>query len=185
MARVKGATLRTVPGLAKPAQRALTQAGLTRLEQLTKVTEVEVGGGFTASGHGLVGKYVKRLRRTACHSRSPRKPQSSSTVKHTCHAGGMRRDIKGKPIKAHPGAPTRRSNRPRDVNQLAHLSVKQPTEGPEEPSRSEVSRVMAALGRKGGKIGGVKRAAALSKAERIAIAQEAAQKRWSKRQPAS
>jgi hypothetical protein len=94
----------------------------------------------------------------------------------------MRRDIKGKPIKA-PDTPMRRSSGPRDLNQLARLLVKQPTGGPEEPIQTEVSRVMAALSRKEGKIGGVKRAAALSKAERIAIAQKAARKRWSKRQP--
>jgi hypothetical protein len=45
MARAKGATLTTMPkGLVKPAQRALTQARFSPLEQLTKATEAEVGG---------------------------------------------------------------------------------------------------------------------------------------------
>jgi hypothetical protein len=80
-----------------------------------------------------------------------------------------------------------RPKRSSDPNLLAHQLIREMTEKLEGPrvTDDEVSRVMAALGRKGGKIGGVKRAQALSKAERVAIAQKAAQKRWSKRLPAS
>lgn len=43
--------------LAKPAQRALTQAGYTRLEQLSNVTEAEL-----AQLHGMGPKALKQLR---------------------------------------------------------------------------------------------------------------------------
>jgi phage gp16-like protein len=46
------------------------------------------------------------------------------------------------------------------------------------PSKDEVSRVMAALGRKGGKVGGNARANALTKERRSEIAKAAAKKRW-------
>ena len=46
------------------------------------------------------------------------------------------------------------------------------------PSKDEVSRVMAELGRKGGKVGGAASANALTKERRIEIAQKAAKKRW-------
>jgi hypothetical protein len=47
-----------------------------------------------------------------------------------------------------------------------------------EPNASEISRVMAALGRRGGKIGGKNRAKALSKSQRSEIALKAARARW-------
>jgi hypothetical protein len=46
------------------------------------------------------------------------------------------------------------------------------------PSKDEISRVMAALGRKGGKVGGAARANALTKERRSEIAKDAAKKRW-------
>jgi hypothetical protein len=51
--------------------------------------------------------------------------------------------------------PKRLSNkRPADVNQLAHFLVEQSTaekeEQPVQPTKSEISRIMAAMGRKGG-----------------------------------
>ena len=46
------------------------------------------------------------------------------------------------------------------------------------PSKDEVSRVMSALGRKGGKVGGKARANALTKERRSEIAKSAAKKRW-------
>lgn len=51
------------------------------------------------------------------------------------------------------------------------------------PSQSEISRVMSALGRKGGKIGGKKRAASLSPEKRREIALKAARSRWDKKAP--
>ena len=45
-------------GLAKPAQRALTGAGYTRLEQLAKVSEAEI-----KKLHGMGPKAMGQLRR--------------------------------------------------------------------------------------------------------------------------
>jgi hypothetical protein len=69
-----------------------------------------------------------------------------------------------------------------DVNQLAHHLVKMSTEGvADEPSDDEVHRVMAALGRRGGKIGGKARAASMSPERRRAIALKAARARWNRK----
>jgi hypothetical protein len=67
-----------------------------------------------------------------------------------------------------------------DVNQLAHHLVKRTTESVEQapPSDSEISRVMAELGRRGGKIGGRARADSMTAARRKEIAQKAARSRW-------
>jgi len=75
--------------------------------------------------------------------------------------------------------------RPADVNQLAHFlgaesTRDRPALNGDSPSQSEVSRVMAALGRKGGKIGGTNRAKALTPTQRREIALKAARARWDK-----
>jgi hypothetical protein len=59
------------------------------------------------------------------------------------------------------------------------------TERLEEPkvTDAEVSRVMAAMGRKGGKIGGRRRAESLSDVQRKEIARQAARARWDKQSP--
>jgi hypothetical protein len=79
-------------------------------------------------------------------------------------------------------APAKAEKRPTDVNQLAHFLGEQSTKEAEsngtEPTESEISRVMAALGRKGGKIGGAARAANLTPARRRSIALKAARARW-------
>jgi hypothetical protein len=49
-----------------------------------------------------------------------------------------------------------------------------------EPSKSEISRVMSALGRRGGKIGGKARMKTMTQEERSQIAFKAAQARWKK-----
>ncbi|MGO9259681.1 MAG: histone H1 [Bryobacteraceae bacterium] len=75
-----------------------------------------------------------------------------------------------------------------DMNQLAHHQIRMQTEavpGPvaiveTPPSRSEISRVMAELGRRGGRIGGKARANGLSPERRREIALKAARKRWDK-----
>jgi DNA-directed RNA polymerase alpha subunit len=46
------------PGLAKPAQRALTKAGYSRLEQFTKLSEEEV-----LQLHGMGPKALDQIRR--------------------------------------------------------------------------------------------------------------------------
>ena len=69
-----------------------------------------------------------------------------------------------------------------DVNQIAHRSIQKMAEAAELPKPkavpSEVSRVMAAMGRKGGKIGGTRRAANMTEAERSNAAAAAARARW-------
>jgi hypothetical protein len=47
-------------------------------------------------------------------------------------------------------------------------------------SDSEISRVMAAMGRRGGKIGGKRRLTTMTAQERKDVAKKAAQARWSK-----
>jgi len=48
-------------------------------------------------------------------------------------------------------------------------------------TKSDISRVMAELGRRGGKIGGKKRAEGMPKERRIEIALKAARSRWDKK----
>lgn len=72
--------------------------------------------------------------------------------------------------------------RPTDVNQLARHMVElmtEPTE-PAEPTKEEMSKVMAALGRRGGKIGGKRRLETMTDEERSAVALKAARARWKK-----
>lgn len=45
---------------------------------------------------------------------------------------------------------------------------------------SEISRVMAAMGRKGGKVGGKRRMVTMTPEQRREVAQHAAQARWGK-----
>jgi hypothetical protein len=72
--------------------------------------------------------------------------------------------------------------RPTDVNQLAHLLGRMSTDPKDapDPTKADISRVMAVLGRKGGKIGGKKRAANMSPERRSEIALKAARSRWAK-----
>lgn len=77
------------------------------------------------------------------------------------------------------------SKRPRDVNQLAHLLVEQSTAqtevSPQPPTvTASVSEYMAAIGRKGGQIGGKRRLSTLTKKDRHDIASAAAKARWQK-----
>lgn len=78
--------------------------------------------------------------------------------------------------------------RPTDVNQLAHFLVSQTTGDSEEPkavpapSKSEISRIMSAMGRKGGKKSAKARMEKISPHERSRIALKAAQARWAKQQ---
>jgi hypothetical protein len=75
---------------------------------------------------------------------------------------------------------------PRDVNQMAKLTVEMSAQALEESPRaktekltkSEISRVMAEMGRKGGKIGGKRKLETLSRERRQEIALNAARARW-------
>jgi hypothetical protein len=77
------------------------------------------------------------------------------------------------------------SKRPRDVNQIAHRLVEQSTAQPEVSLQTptvtaSVSEYMAAIGRKGGQIGGKRRLSTLTAYERKIIASAAAKARWNK-----
>jgi hypothetical protein len=83
--------------------------------------------------------------------------------------------------------PKRISKRPSDVNQAAFQMVQRSTgesepkaEKPVNPTKSDISRVMSAMGRKGGKVGGKRRLVTLTSEERTQIAQKAAETRWAK-----
>ncbi len=71
------------------------------------------------------------------------------------------------------------TNRPRDLNQLAAALVDAATnEDAPEPVDDGKDPAAIALGRKGGKVGGPARAAALTPARRKEIAQKAVAARW-------
>jgi len=61
---------------------------------------------------------------------------------------------------------------------MVQRSVTQPEAEPETATKSEISRVMAEMGRKGGKIGGKKRLETMTAEQRSQIALKAAQARW-------
>jgi hypothetical protein len=81
----------------------------------------------------------------------------------------------------------RRSSKklPKDPNQLAHEIVRLSTEEPEgqeqPPEKSEISKYLSEIGRKGGLKGGKARAETLTAERRKEIAQGAAKNRWSKK----
>jgi hypothetical protein len=85
--------------------------------------------------------------------------------------------------------PKRISTRPSDVNQAAFQMVQRSTaeSEPEKPnkkppraSKAEISRVMSAMGHRGGKIGGKASLVTMTPEERRERALQAAKARWSK-----
>jgi len=82
--------------------------------------------------------------------------------------------------------PKRLSNRPTDINQDAFQMVRRSTgtenreTQPPKVSQSDISRVMAAMGRKGGKIGGKRRLTTMTPEQRREVALKAAKTRWAK-----
>ncbi len=76
----------------------------------------------------------------------------------------------------------KRISKPMDMNQAAFQMVRRSTGTADPPkvTASEVSRVMAAMGRKGGKIGGKRRLEAMTPEQRREVAMKAAKTRWSK-----
>jgi len=76
--------------------------------------------------------------------------------------------------------PKRISNRSSDVNQAAFQMAQRSVLGSESglASKSEISRVMAEMGRKGGKIGGKRRLETMTPEQRSQVALKAAQTRW-------
>jgi hypothetical protein len=94
----------------------------------------------------------------------------------TCHAESMARKTPAKQTAKKPKTP-------RDMNQLAHQLVRESrepheVESPVNATPLEISRVMSEMGRRGGRIGGKKRAASLSPEKRREIALKAARCRW-------
>ena len=73
----------------------------------------------------------------------------------------------------------------RDINESAFQMVRRSTGTDAAPKQSEISRVMSAMGRKGGKIGGKRRMQTMSAEERSAVAAKAANTRWAKPDKAS
>jgi hypothetical protein len=78
-----------------------------------------------------------------------------------------------------------KGKRPRDPNQLAAWTVavstgQIPTPEPESAlvPPTDLSAYMAAIGRKGGQIGGKRRLKTMTKAERSKVAAKAAKARW-------
>src|SRR5260370_40310642 len=98
-------------------------------------------------------------------------------------------------MKKKAGKPKKRANlrnpnskRPTDVNQISHLLVQRSTQEAAkattesaEPTQDEISRVMAALVRRGGQIGGKKRSESLSPEQRREIALKTARAKSDKR----
>jgi hypothetical protein len=82
-----------------------------------------------------------------------------------------------------------KGKRPRDPNQLAKWIVEQSTSEAPQPQEVQpqpsapvnLSEYMAAIGRKGGQIGGKRRLKTMTKAQRSKVAARAARARWKKR----
>jgi hypothetical protein len=74
------------------------------------------------------------------------------------------------------------AKRPTDVNQLAHFLVGQSTAEPAlMPTKSEISRIMAEMGRRGGKKSAKARMKKIAPEVRSEIALKAAKARWAKK----
>jgi hypothetical protein len=82
-------------------------------------------------------------------------------------------------------APKKAKALPIDINQRMHLLGDRSTQQTEaklpEPTKEEISRVMSALGQRGGQKGGKRRMETMTQAERSAVAFKAAQARWGKK----
>lgn len=79
----------------------------------------------------------------------------------------------------------RRNRRPKDMNQPTHRLVELTTAEPDPVAAANppavISEYMAAIGRKGGRIGGKRRLRTLTAKERTRIAKQAAKARWTTR----
>ena len=75
-----------------------------------------------------------------------------------------------------------RDDQPAGINQAAYQMVRPSTQTDPDPkvSRSEISRVMAAMGHRGGRIGGKRRMETMTAAQRREVASKAAKTRWAK-----
>jgi hypothetical protein len=77
-----------------------------------------------------------------------------------------------------------KGKRPRDPNQLAKWIVEHSTAeekpAPSTPTAPSISAYMAAMGRKGGQVGGKRRLITMTPEQRTIAAQKAAGARWAK-----
>jgi hypothetical protein len=75
---------------------------------------------------------------------------------------------------------------PKDFNEFGRYFVELTTaaaeqnEPPPQPTKSELSKVMRALGHRGGKIGGKRRMETMTPEQRSTVALKAARARWGK-----
>jgi hypothetical protein len=73
----------------------------------------------------------------------------------------------------------RNTRHPKDINQAAHAMVARSTgQDDPEPTKSEISRFMAAMGRKGGKASAKKRMTTTTQEQRSNSASALANARW-------
>jgi hypothetical protein len=80
------------------------------------------------------------------------------------------------------------TKRPVDINQVANFLVRQTTEDrpfvahtePKKTVPQAISRVMAQMGSRGGKIGGKRRLVTMTPEQRSQVASDAAKVRWAK-----
>jgi hypothetical protein len=80
-----------------------------------------------------------------------------------------------------------KDSRPKDINQLAHHLVQLSTSEPlpqeittpvQVATPADISRIMAEMGRRGGRIGGKRRLETMTKTERRKVAIKGAKARW-------
>ena len=87
--------------------------------------------------------------------------------------------------------PNTHTKRPKDVNQWARQMVEESTRDvkesalPTPPRGAQISAFMAEMGRKGGRIGGKRRAERMTPEQRKDAASKAARKRWGKEEVSS
>lgn len=77
--------------------------------------------------------------------------------------------------------PKRISKKLKDPNQIAAAVVALSISEPGEFDRAAVSKIMAEMGRRGGKIGGKRRLKTMTSEERKSAAAKAANARWAKK----
>lgn len=76
--------------------------------------------------------------------------------------------------------PKRISSKLKDSNQIAAAVLAASTDEERPTDKTTLSRIMAEMGRKGGRIGGKRRMETISPARRKKIAKQAAKARWAK-----
>jgi hypothetical protein len=81
--------------------------------------------------------------------------------------------------------PKRISKKTKDTNEIAFQLVRAATEEPVPLDSATLSKAMAEMGRKGGKIGGKRRLETMTPAQRKAAGRKAAKARWANTTPSN